>query len=541
MKEKSGERDKKNIELALRERVKELQCLYAISSEMESAKDIHEAISGSVRHIIDGFQFPDITEVTIRIDDSFYGKQPGECGKYDNCIEQPIVADGKPRGEIRIRYTKKAAFLEEEKNLIKEISNKIALAIEKYDLKEERERNVMKLEVLVREKTKEVEESHRKNKALKELTEALERSKKKLKTFFDAITDIIVVIDPDFNVVMSNKASIAGNTRCYEKIFNNKAVCDFCPARLVFTSKDSLAREVKIDKKTYLLKSYPIINRQGNVVRVLEKCSDITKEKQIERHLVQSYKLASLGKLVAGIAHEINNPNTYIKGNLAIIRESIADILPITDEYVKQHRDMKIARLDYRTFREHIPVLLDDMIQGVDRIKNIVDGLRNFARKNEGILEDDININTIVRSSLHLVENQIRRHAKIGLDLKEDIPVFKGNIQKLEQVMVNMLINASQAIEGKGGLITIETGLNGKTGRVFVRITDNGIGIDDKNKKYIFDPFYTTKRSSGGTGLGLSISYGIIKEHRGTIEVESSLHKGTAFTILIPTGRDMPS
>jgi signal transduction histidine kinase len=530
-------RDQNSTELALRERVKELQCLYAISSEIEFSKDIHEAVKKSIRHIIDGFQFPDITAVSVRIDNTILGENPEECKEKKKCLNHAIVVDGNTRGEICIWYRKEAGFLEEEKNLIKEIANKISMAMEKQDLKDELEINVKKLEVLVRDKTKEVEESKRKNRALKELTEALERSKKKLQTFFNAITDIIVVIDPDFNVIMSNTSDIESNTKCYSGIFNRNNVCDFCPARVVFRKRISNTIEVRIDNKYFLLQSYPIIGRQGDVVRVLEKCCDISKEKQIEKHLIQSYKLASLGKLVAGIAHEINNPNTFIKGNLTIIRESMDDILPILDEYYSNNKEKKIARLDYKTFRENIPILLDDMIQGVDRIKNIVDGLRNFARKNEGIMEDDIYINAIITNSLHLVENQIRRHAKIKLDLTDDLPVFKGNIQKLEQVIVNMLINASQAIEGNNGLITIETGLAGENKELYIRITDNGRGIDEKNKKYIFDPFYTTKRDSGGTGLGLSISYGIIKEHRGKIEVESSLDKGTTFTIFIPSGQ----
>jgi signal transduction histidine kinase/PAS domain-containing protein len=531
------ERDKNSIEIALRERVKELQCLYAISSELEFSKNINEAIKKSIQHIIDGFQFPDITLVSIRIDDIIFGESPDACKEKEKCLKHTIAVDGKIRGEICIWYKRDAEFLEEEKNLIKEIANKVSMAIEKQDLKDELEKNVKKLEVLVRDKTKEVEESYRKNKALKELTEALERSKKKLQTFFNAITDIIVVIDPDFNVIMSNKADIESNTKCYSDIFHKDMICDFCPAQETFKKKKSTTVEIKIDSKYFLLQSYPIINQNGEVERVLGKYSDISKEKRIEKHLVQSYKLASLGKLVAGIAHEINNPNTFIRGNLNIIRESMKDILPIIDEYFKNNKEKKIARLDYKTFRENIPVLLDDMIHGVDRIKNIVDGLRNFARKNEGIMEDDININSIIKNSLHLVENRIRRRAKIKLILAEDLPILKGNIQKLEQVVVNMLINASQAIEGNNGLITIETGIDDNDAEVFIKIIDNGRGIEEKNKKYIFDPFYTTKRDSGGTGLGLSISYGIIKEHRGRIEVESSLKKGTTFTIFIPTGQ----
>jgi polar amino acid transport system substrate-binding protein len=244
--------------------------------------------------------------------------------------------------------------------------------------------------------------------------------------------------------------------------------------------------------------------------------------------------MASLGKLVAGVAHEINNPNTFIRGNLRIIKEAFNEIFPILDQYNENNPGFTIARLHYNVLKKNIPVLVDDMINGVNRIKKIVDGLRNFARKNEGLLDDNIDINSIVYNCLRLIENQIRRSAEVKLNLAQSIPLFKGNFQKLEQVLVNMIINASQAVDNQQGTITIKTEYNEKTNEMILSIKDNGTGIDESALKYIFDPFFTTKRDRGGTGLGLSISYGIIKEHNGRIEVESKKGKGTTFTIFIP-------
>jgi len=135
---------------------------------------------------------------------------------------------------------------------------------------------------------------------------------------------------------------------------------------------------------------------------------------------------------------------------------------------------------------------------------------------------------------LRLVRNQIKRNSEIKLEEALDIPLFKGNMQKLEQVIVNMLINASQAIEKERGTITILTGYEESKKEIRLEIKDNGKGMDENTVKQIFNPFFTTKRTRGGTGLGLSIAYGIIKEHRGRIDVDSEVNKGTAFIIHLP-------
>lgn len=526
---------KTSIELALRERVKELKCLYIISSEIETAENLERALRNSLQHLVAGFQFPEIATANITLDNLCFGDCDTGNKDRDLCLEENIFVNKQKRGTVSVFYQRKEEFLQEERKLLKEISSMIARAVEKQDLKNRLKENIEKLEVLVKEKTLEVEESNRRNKALQELTEALDRSKKELQTFFAAITDSIVVIDQAYTISISNKLYFQKGDKCHKKLFGMDAVCPFCPAERAFKDACSLSIETKVENNYYLLEVYPIINKSGKVIRVLEKCSNITKEKQIEFQLVQSYKLASLGKLVAGVAHEINNPNTFIRGNLKIIKEALSDIIPILDHYNNgKERDVTIARLPFTVFKENIPVLIDDMINGVNRIKKIIDGLRNFARKNEGFLEDDIDINSIVYNCLRLIENQIRKSAEVKLELAQAIPVFKGNFQKLEQVLVNMIINASQAISDQQGIIAIKTQYDEKKNEMILSIKDNGTGIDESTLKYIFDPFFTTKRGKGGTGLGLSISYGIIKEHNGRIEVESQKGKGTTFTIFVP-------
>ncbi|MCP4213159.1 MAG: hypothetical protein GY765_00815, partial [bacterium] len=221
-------------------------------------------------------------------------------------------------------------------------------------------------------------------------------------------------------------------------------------------------------------------------------------------------------------------------GNIKIINEAFDDILPILDKAALEDPNLKIARLDYELFKENIPILLEDMMGGANRIKKIVDGLRNFAKKDEGLLTDTIDINDLLRNNLRITEKEVRKNARIQEKFDTTVPLFQGCLSKLEQVMMNLLVNASHAITHDKGMIILETGYDKERNEVWVKISDNGKGIDEKTRRHIFDPFFTTKRNRGGTGLGLSISYGIIREHNGRIEVDSKLGEGTTFSICIP-------
>jgi signal transduction histidine kinase len=510
------------VEMDLEERVKELECLYSVSSVFESPENIELAIQRSVPRIRSGLQFPEKSAVSIVFDKRHYGDK--ECTEIKSFLKKDIVVNDKTRGRIQVCSDKKFQFLEEESKLIREIAIIMAKAIEKND------------------RTRAIEHQRKlllkKNEKLLELTTQCGESKNRLETLFNAITDTILVIDKKYNIEMSNKDDVKDSEKCYEKIFNIDNPCENCPGNMTFKSKQATTNEIEYAGKYYLLQAYPIFNDKGEVDKVLEISRDITKEKEIELQLLQTDKLASLGKLVSGIAHEINNPNTFIMGNIKIIKESFDDLIPILDELYKTKKDLKIARLNYEIFKENIPSLIDDMLGGANRIKKIVDDLRNFAKKDEGLLTDKVDINEVINNSLRLVENQIKRNSEIELSLQSELPKIKGNIQKLEQVMVNLLLNAAQAIENKKGIIQINTEISQHEKMINIKIIDDGKGISDDTMKAIFDPFFTTKRDQGGTGLGLSIAYGIIQEHNGNIEVESKLGLGSTFKISLPVSTE---
>ena len=508
------------VQRALSERDREIECLYNVGHTLESSESLDEALEICTIQLEEGFQYPRQTYVNFKIGKKVFGVNNTLENKKYRFLKEDINISLKKIGEINISLPKEKDFLEEEKTLLKEVSKKISRAIEK-DRKRRSIENARKILIL-------------KNKSLIEVTKKCNANSEKLRTFFKAIHDKIFVIDKDFNIIMSNKDDIGESGKCFKKIFNYDDVCENCPAAETFRNGKNCFNERQLGEQYLTLRSYPIFDENNEVNQVLEVCHDVTNQKQIESQLIQSYKLASLGKLVAGVAHEINNPNTFILGNLKIIEEAFDDILPLLDKKYVENQDLKIARLNYDVFCENIPILIKDMINGANRTNKIVADLRNFARNDEGMLSDDVNINFIIQNNLTLTQKHIRKFAKIEFKLAKNIPIFKGSIQKLEQVFLNLIINASQAFENGSGIICIETLFDKRSNQIKIKIKDNGKGMDEKTKNRIFDPFYTTKRNKGGTGLGLSISYGIIKEHKGTISVESKINQGTTFIINMP-------
>jgi signal transduction histidine kinase len=264
----------------------------------------------------------------------------------------------------------------------------------------------------------------------------------------------------------------------------------------------------------------------------LERAMASLQEKQ--QQLVQNEKQASLGRLVAGIAHEINNPIQFIHGNMAVLAEAFTDLLPILDQQVAARPDLRVARLDYPFFRRQVPVLLQDMADGAARIGAIVSDLRTFARRDEGRLDEAVDLAEAVRASVRLLHNHLKR-VRLEEDIDPGLPRIRGNLTQLQQVVVNVLQNAQQALGGDpGGRVRIRA--RPEPGGAWVRLSieDNGCGIPPHLQRRIFDPFFTTRQRAGGTGLGLAITEEIIHQHQGRIELESRVGEGTTFHFLLP-------
>ncbi len=270
--------------------------------------------------------------------------------------------------------------------------------------------------------------------------------------------------------------------------------------------------------------------------RVEERKRELEKAHQ---QLLQQDKMASIGQLAAGVAHEINNPAGFIRSNLTTLasyQENLVEILKIAQKLLGEHdvpnRDIfmeKCKECDLDFILNDLPVLVKQSLSGTERITKIVKGLSRFSHVDEEVTED-LDINELLESTVDLLSNEIKHKAEL-VKVFGDIPVIKGNPNQLSQVFVNLIVNALQAMTQKG-ILTIAT-ISDSAG-IEIEISDTGVGIAPENLSNIFNPFFTTKPVGQGTGLGLSISYEIIKAHGGDIRVESKPWEGTTFHITLP-------
>jgi PAS domain S-box-containing protein len=258
--------------------------------------------------------------------------------------------------------------------------------------------------------------------------------------------------------------------------------------------------------------------------------------KRTQLQLFQSEKMASIGQLAAGIAHEINNPVGYISCNLELMQNHFVAIKTLQTEIEKLKTDPSFAKLqqtvaDVKLDKviEHMEKSINESLEGTERIKKIIDSLRTFAYKGDDKFEL-ANINTEIEHILNIIWNEIKYKSDL-VKAYGTVPLIRCNRYQLGQVFMNIILNAAQAIREKGE-IRITTYQKGD--HVNVEIRDNGSGIPERNLSKIFEPFFTTKEVGKGTGLGLSIAYNIIKNHNGTIEVNSKVNEGTTFIVKIP-------
>ncbi len=298
---------------------------------------------------------------------------------------------------------------------------------------------------------------------------------------------------------------------------------------------------LKMDELEQLVKERTdkVIEQKDMLQKQLEEL------KQTRLQLVQSEKLASIGQLAAGVAHEINNPVGFISSNLNTLRDYVADIKKVVDSYKTlieqcatseaslQQQAKTINQVEEEVgldfVMEDVDTLLSDAIEGTQRVKKIVGDLSEFSHVNSPDIVEE-NLNELLEKTVSVAWNELKYKAEVVREFG-DIPAISCYGGKLAQVFLNLLINAAHAIEDRG-TITIRTNIRGE--RILVEIEDTGCGIEEENLAKIFDPFFTTKDVGKGTGLGLHVVQSVIENHRGEIRVESELGKGTCFFIELP-------
>ncbi|WP_223248334.1 PAS domain-containing protein [Sulfurirhabdus autotrophica] len=268
------------------------------------------------------------------------------------------------------------------------------------------------------------------------------------------------------------------------------------------------------------------------------------KLQETQNQLLQSEKMASVGQLAAGVAHEINNPIGYVYSNLGTLDKYVKDMFSMLEVYEQVEPGiadaealarLQIAKQKYELefLKQDVSELMNESKDGISRVKKIVQDLKDFSHVDVSEEWHWADLIKGINSTLNIVSNEIKYKAEV---IKEysDIPEVECLSSQVNQVFMNLLVNAAHAIEERG-VITIRTGMQGD--EVWVEISDTGKGIAPENLKRIFDPFFTTKPIGKGTGLGLSLSYGIIQKHHGRIEVQSEVDKGTTFRVCLPLSR----
>jgi PAS domain S-box-containing protein len=270
---------------------------------------------------------------------------------------------------------------------------------------------------------------------------------------------------------------------------------------------------------------------------------DITEEKRLHQEseyrlqqVIHADKLASLGEVVAGVAHEINNPNSFITNNIPLLEETWSFLEPLLEEHSSRNFNIRIGGFSVPELCDDMRTIIASIKVGSERINKVVTNLKDFARPDESDGAEPVQLNRVIEKTLNIVGAQLRKHAaNIELNLSHDIPEILGYPQKLEQVVGNLVVNAAYGIpKREKGRISISTRHVKRLGTALIEIEDNGVGMEAEVLQQIFEPFFTTRRDQGGTGLGLSVSYSLIKEHGGTIGVISKPAIGTRFMIFLP-------
>ena len=355
-------------------------------------------------------------------------------------------------------------------------------------------------------------------KTLQKLVGQISRAKQMWQATFDAIRDPVIIISENFDIERANiGAARASNCdiksmigkKCYKAFAGKTKICDGCPLMKSIEENNVNISKLgnQIYKRDFEASAYPYPGGEIKSKAAVLHYRDITEERRLQQEVIQQEKMAAIGMLAGGVAHEINNPLGGILAFTQLILRGLKKEDPL-------HAD------------------LEEIERAAVRCKKIVSDLLDFSRISSGHEKQQLDANMLIEKVVPFIKSELKSlNIELRLHLKPDVPKIYGDANKLQQVFLNLLTNACQAME-KGGTLAISTYTSDS--KVCVEIKDSGCGIAKENLSRVFDPFFTTKQPGKGTGLGLSISYRIVKEHDGTIDVESELGKGSAFVVNLP-------
>lgn len=383
--------------------------------------------------------------------------------------------------------------------------------------------------------------------------EALRESEERFRQIFEQSEDAIVLLSPaDGRILDVNPTAerIFGHGKDHLIGKGTDALCaDDCAATLRRAigeiANDGLAGGIDVLSARVPGRGERILSFRGKKMRlggeevVFTTFRDVTRRVQIEKEakdiqarLIHANRMTSLGMLVTSVAHEINNPNNFILMNGRLIRHAWDELQPALHALYEGNGDFSVCKESYPEIEQQLPGQIEAIIEGARRISGIVDNLKNFGRDEQGRPAGAVDINAVVRLSISILNHHIARCTRhFSVDLPDGLPKVRGEARQLEQVVLNLVQNALQALPDPDRSVRVSTSADRERGEVMIRVADTGSGFPPEVGARIMEPFFTTRLDQGGTGLGLAISAAIVKDYGGSIEFSSEPGSGTVFTV----------
>jgi len=542
---KRAEQEREILLHALGERVKELRCMYNVADSIQKRTTIEDILRDTVAHMPSAWHYPEVTRVRIRFEDEEYISECFEETEWRQSAD--IVVAGEVRGCIDVYSTEQqpdlveGPFLQEERELIDSIAYALSAGFERKRAEQELSRHREQLEELVKERTVELrQEIVERERAEQDLRKERDFSAALLQsspTFF-------VAISAEGRTLMMNETMLTSLGYAEDEVVGTKYLETFVPeydrallakvfARLVQSNEATLNenRVLTKDGRELLVEWHgrPIFKENGEFDFFFGVGIDITERRQAEKErlaleaqIQQAQKLESLGVLAGGIAHDFNNLLVSVLGNASLA----------LDKLPQESREWNLVK---------------GIERSACRAADLTKQMLAYSGRGQFVI-GPIDLSKLVEEMTHLLRASISKKVMLKLDFPEDLPAVEADATQVRQVVMNLITNASEAIDDQSGLLTVRTGIMEADraylsevhldddlpagSYVFIEVTDTGCGMEEAVRAKIFDPFFTTKFT--GRGLGLAAVLGIVRGHRGAIRIQSEVGQGTAIRVLFP-------
>ena len=370
--------------------------------------------------------------------------------------------------------------------------------------------------------------------------DALRDSEARLRTLFNHSPDLIFTVDREAGILLTNRPflyPVGGAGEKQSELILPPDVRNSYRQKLrqLFTSgRVEHFQYASSDDTWWEIRMVPITSAPA-VIAAMVVITDITENRKLQWQAIRNARLASLGVLSAGIAHEINNPNHAILTNASLLTRIWQDALPILNDYEQEQGAFMLAGLRFAQARETIEQGMSDIGRNAKRIQKIIDNLKHLGRQDRGNMDELADIGKVLSGAVALLEARIRKHTDVfALDVPEALQTVRGNVQQLEQVFINVIVNALESLPDRNRSVRVSARPDSAGARVIVEVADQGTGIAEDVMPHLGEPFFTTKAESGGTGLGLSISSSIVEKHGGVLRFATNDDHGTTVIIDLP-------